>query len=285
MFAMQLDFFTKDLSFPFYIQYGEHSTDLYIHTHADFSELVIVLEGSATHIVDGEAYTIEKGDVFVISDNIAHGYQNTKNFKLCNIMFHQEQLFLSDFDIRKSAGFHALFIIEPFLTKEHFFQSRLLLCPNDFDEISNIISNMVNEYNKKTVGWKTMLQSYFMTLIIKLSRTYEHSSRPSSSSDLIYIANAVSYIENNYTEKLTIKELSEISHLSERHFGRIFQASYGITPMNYVLSLRMQKAQSLLTSTSLRITDIALQCGFNDSNYFSRQFMKYYKKTPREYRQ
>ena len=83
-----LNWFTQDETFPFFIQYGTHDEDLCLHTHADFSELVIVLSGTATHVVDGEEYPIRKGDVFVISNNTAHGYKHPKNFHICNIMFH-----------------------------------------------------------------------------------------------------------------------------------------------------------------------------------------------------
>ena len=52
MFRMPLEAFTQDESFPFFIQYGEHEESMYLHGHDAYLELVIVLSGSATHIVD-----------------------------------------------------------------------------------------------------------------------------------------------------------------------------------------------------------------------------------------
>ena len=72
MFRMPLSAFLQDESFPFFIQYGIHKEPLYLHSHDNFSELVIVLSGSAEHIVDSERYRIRKGDVFVISDETEH---------------------------------------------------------------------------------------------------------------------------------------------------------------------------------------------------------------------
>ena len=57
MFNMKLSFFTENESFPFFIQYGEHSENMGLHGHEDFSELVIVLSGHAEHIVDNERFT------------------------------------------------------------------------------------------------------------------------------------------------------------------------------------------------------------------------------------
>ena len=56
MFRMPLEAFTQDESFPFFIQYGEHEESMYLHGHDAYLELVIVLSGSATHIVDNERY-------------------------------------------------------------------------------------------------------------------------------------------------------------------------------------------------------------------------------------
>lgn len=283
MDTMYLRYFTQDTSFPYFIQYGHHDTDLYMHTHADFSELVIVLNGTAIHKVDNDSYFIKKGDVFVISNNTAHGYENTNDFHICNIMYHSDYLLSCDSDIRKLTGFHALFVIEPYLTMERGFQSRLKLQLADFDQVSGIVNKMLQEYEKQTDGWKTMFNAYFMMLVVLLSRAY---SMPSSNekSDIINIAKSVSYMESHYTDPITVEELASRSNLSARHFTRIFRETYQTTPGNYILSLRMQSACLLLKNTSLNITEIAFQSGFNNSNYFTRQFHKYFRITPKQYR-
>lgn len=280
---MYLRYFTLDADFPFFIQYGMHDSNLFMHTHADFSELVIVLNGTAMHRVDNELYFIKKGDVFVISNSTAHGYENTNDFHICNIMYKPEYLMSSVSDIRKLAGFHALFVLEPYLTMEREFRSRLKLQLADFEQVSSMIANMIHEYQTKSAGWQTMLRSYFMMLVTMLSRAY---SLPASieKSDIINIAKSVSYVESHYTDPITIDKLAAFSNLSVRHFTRIFRDTYQTTPGNYILSLRIAHACQLLKNTSLNISEIAFQSGFNDSNYFSRQFRKLYQLTPKEYR-
>ena len=68
---MWLNYFTKDDSFPFFIQYGGHEDTMFIHGHEDFSELVVVMDGTAEHIVENERFRIKKGDVL--------GYVNVYN--------------------------------------------------------------------------------------------------------------------------------------------------------------------------------------------------------------
>ncbi len=283
MTKMKLNYFTNDHSFPFFIQYGRHDEDLFIHTHEDFSELVIVLEGSAAHIVDDEEFMIHKGDVFVISKNTSHGYRNTENFQICNIMYRLNYLFPGDYDITKSAGFHALFLLEPYYSKEYKFVSRLKLNQIHFDMVFHLINRMNREYEDKLEGWHTLLQANFMDLVVLLSRLYDFNSS-SKNTDFINIAKAVSYIENHYMEDISIQMLADLSHYSKRHFIRIFNETYHTTPVNYIISLKIRQSCILLKESNLPVSTIATRCGFNDSNYFSRIFRKQMGITPTQYR-
>lgn len=283
MTKMKLSYFTNDESFPLFIQYGNHNEDLFIHTHKDFSELVIVMNGSAKHIVDDESFYIKKGDVFVISNDTAHGYECTENFRICNIMYRSENILSADYDIQKNAGFHALFVLEPYFAKEHNFKSRLVLKPKDFEKIHILTDIMLSEYQSKDEGWQTLLEASFMTLVVMLSRLYSFENS-SDKIDIINIAMSISYIESHYTEDISIDILAKISHYSPRHFTRIFIATYHTTPLNYIISLRINHACSLLKESRLPISNIAFQCGFSDSNYFCRIFKKRLGLTPKQFR-
>jgi AraC-like DNA-binding protein len=279
---MYLNYFANN-NFPFFIQYGEHEDNMPIHYHKDFSELVLVLSGTAIHIVDNEKYFIKKGDIFVINKNTSHGYENPDNFKICNIMYTSEYLFDSVNDIKKSAGFHALFVIEPYLAKEHNFNSRLTLELSELEKGKELIAYMFLEYTKKPEGFQTLIQAHFMELIVFLSRRYNLSEVKTKDS-AINLATAISHMENYFNKSLTLQELAEKANLSPRHFTRIFNETYKTTPMHYILKLRLQHACTLLIKSKQSILEIALESGFNDSNYFTRQFKNFYGITPTQYR-
>ena len=63
---MWLNYFTQDDSFPFFIEYGGHDDEMFMHGHEDFCELVIVMDGTADHVVQQERFHVRKGDVFVM---------------------------------------------------------------------------------------------------------------------------------------------------------------------------------------------------------------------------
>lgn len=283
MNEMKLEFFHKDKNFPFFIQYGYHSGDVIRHVHKDFMELVIVMDGTATHVVGKDAYIISKGDVFVIGCNTEHEFKNAHGFKPCNIMFRPEVFFHSIYQLKESAGFHALFFLEPYMTKEYEFQSRLKLSIEDFEKITRLTERLMLEQREQMDGWKEMITSFFMEMVVFLSRRYQMPAMHEKSGVLL-VANAVSYIEKNYREDIKVKEIAETACLSERHLSRIFRETYHITPIQYVIQLRLLYAASLLKNTSDSIFQIALESGFPDNNYFARRFKSYFQMTPGDYR-
>ncbi len=278
---MWLHYFTNDDSFPFFIQYGIHEDTMFMHGHADFSELVVVLDGSADHVVDNERFPVKKGDVFVMGKDIKHGYVNAKNFRICNIMFRPEALLDSDFDIKQYPGFHALFLLEAQVNNAQGFSSRLKLSHMHFSELEHLLDSTIEEYSAERHGKKTMLLSYFMQIVTRLSRLYD---APSEQREISGIAEAAAFMENHYMEDIAIEQVLEVSHYSQRHFIRLFSSAYNTTPQKYLMSIRIRRACTLLKDSTLPITEIALRCGFSDSNYFSRAFKKANGMTPSQYR-
>ncbi len=278
---MWLNYFTNDESFPFFIQYGGHDDSMFIHGHADFSELVIVMDGTAEHIVENERFVVKKGDVFVMGRDIRHGYNNAEDFRICNIMFRPEALLNGDHDIKQYAGFHALFLLEAQINDAQGFSSRLKLSHSDFTELERLTDMAMEEYGADLPGKKTRLMSLFMQIVVMLSRLYD---APAKLREIGGMAEAAAFMENHYMEDITIEQVLEISHYSQRHFIRLFSAAYNTTPQKYLMNIRIRRACALLRETALPITEVALRCGFSDSNYFSRAFRKVNGITPSQYR-
>lgn len=280
MLCFTLNRFTTDSTFPFFIQYGGHNDPLYPHYHSDFSELALVTDGSARHIADGDSYKIGKGDLFVISGSTCHAFEDTDRLRLINIMF--DPKLLPSADLSDHSGFRALFSPEQGAGSSTF-GSRLHLNSEDMDDVSTIIKRMQREYTEKRIGWKTAVQGDFMKLVVTLSRLYD-LDRTKNSEGMEKIASAAAYIKENYSESISVAQLAEMSNYSLRQFIRLFKKVFGCIPTEYIANLRMQKARELLRGKTPSITDVALLCGYGDSNYFSRIFRKYNGMTPSEYR-
>lgn len=101
---------------------------------------------------------------------------------------------------------------------------------------------------------------------------------------MLRIAQTITHLESQYADAINLDELVEMSQMSKRSFLRAFEAAMDCTPIAYVIQLRIACAVKLLRHSGKSITEIAYEVGFNDSNYFARQFRKHIGVSPRVYR-
>jgi transcriptional regulator GlxA family with amidase domain len=98
------------------------------------------------------------------------------------------------------------------------------------------------------------------------------------------IESAMDFIKRNFHHGLDLRQIARHTELSYVQFLRRFKKHTGITPSDYIYSLRIQKAKSLLTDTDLLIKDISAACGFENEYYFSNFFKKHIKMSPSDFR-
>lgn len=156
-------------------------------------------------------------------------------------------------------------------------------------EITKCSESIIKEYFSKEIGFELAIKSYILKLIVILLRNYIEKIYTKKQFDfkvtkLKQIDNILKYIQSNFTKKITINELANLAHISNYHFCRLFKQSTGKTVMEYINDLRLRKAILLLKDSTLNITEIALSCGFNDANYFSRVFKNNIKMSPSQVR-
>jgi AraC-like DNA-binding protein len=274
--------FRNETTFPFVIEEAFLNLDFPIHTH-EFSELVMVINGTALHVIDNEEYSISSGDVYVLQGNTVHGFKNVNNLRIVNIMYDYKKLLYVEENLKQMPGFQALFLLEPIYRKEYGFKSKLKLDFSNQQLVLSIIRTMLHEFQNRKEGYDSILRAYLNQLIVQLSRVYKEKM-VNVQDNLFKFAELAAFIEQNYNKNLTVSELSQRLGFSERHFSRIFTSVYGTSPIEYVMKLRLDHSRELLKNKKLNITDVAIHCGFEDSNYFTRQFKKYYGITPSQFK-
>ena len=96
---------------------------------------------------------------------------------------------------------------------------------------------------------------------------------------------AKNYIDQHFTDKyIDVEQLAKLCGLSTEYFRQTFQQVYGVTPLQHFSNLKLTFAQRLLTESDLPIGVVALQCGFEDANYFTRLFGRHIGTSPTHYR-
>ena len=99
-----------------------------------------------------------------------------------------------------------------------------------------------------------------------------------------YIKEALSYIEQNFQNDISVEDISAFCGLNRSYFGKIFHDTIGRSPQEFLISYRMTKATELLKLTSLSIADIGNAVGYPNQLHFSRAFKNTYGTSPRSWR-
>ena len=128
------------------------------------------------------------------------------------------------------------------------------------------------------------LLSDIWLLLLQIIRNTDSRNFYGNSKQQDRILTMISFIQENFAEKLTLEEIADSAAVSTRECLRCFQSSIRQSPMDYLISYRIQMAKKLLETTDHSITEISLRCGFNSNSYFTKLFHRTCGKTPNAYR-
>ncbi len=268
---------------PFRLMHGHPQETMRQHHHR-FTELVIVLAGSGEHWTPTASYPVVAGNVFLIPPGGEHYYCATDHLVLSNLCYWQDKVpFLSDPHLNAMPGFGALFRLEPQLRESQQGKGRLLLDAAELERARILLDRLWEELSARPEGHLFMALTLFQELVVFFSRSFGAGRKVPARKLLTRLAQALRLIEQEYTEPLDLQQMAAAASLSKPHLIKSFREAFGMPPLEYLLHVRIQKAMPLLRDTDRTITDIAYAVGFNDSNYFSRQFKKQTGLTPREF--
>jgi len=249
------------------------------HCH-DFMELVCIESGQGVHFTKNESYPIAAGDVFVIRKHDAHGYSNTNNLRLINVLFYPDQLALPLKELDGLSGYHAMF--GPRRPSGSGLKSHLRLDLKQLAHVESLISSLERVLEEKEKGFSFMAKALFMQIIHVLSCYYE--GRQTRIRPLLEkISGAIAHIEQNYANPIRPADLAGLVYMSQRNLYRHFRSATGLSPLEYLIRLRVMRGAELLRQGRTNVTEAAFQTGFNDSNYFSRTFCAVMGVSPRTF--
>ena len=251
------------------------------HQH-DFSELVVVLQGSAMHVTQTDSFPIAAGDVFVLHPGEPHAYQKTHGLLMANIMFKREELPLLWSDLSQMPGYHTLFTLEPNYRMKVNNAGQLKLNADQLKHISHLIDLLDSELGQRAPGYITAATAHFALIITALCRAYSNTQHPVAQ-QLLRVGEVVGYIEAHFDQEFTLSQIASMADLSARGFTRIFRRLMGTSPIDYLIRKRMERAAELIMDPKLNNNQIAHMVGLSDGNYLTRQFRRVYGCSPRTY--
>lgn len=245
------------------------------HTHP-YYEIFYLINGDCTFFIDHNIYKLNRGDLIVVPQGELHKssfpqHGCSERYVLC---FKESNLkWLND-------------IVGPDFVKESLSTGVISIPDKRRDYVESLMNKMIFENEGQDILSPAFIRTGLIELVLFIirCRRYEENVIKELDVDNQLVQQIATYIYENYDKKLSLEDMSDKFHISRSYLSKKFKAVTGFGFKEYIVNVRIKNACRLLLETNKSITDIAFECGFNDSNYFGDAFRHVKGVSPNKYR-
>lgn len=254
-----------------------------LHWH-EFYEMELIREGSGTHIYNGQTYPLVKGVFFLLTPADFHEVipDTGSTLHLINIKFSDEAIREELRDMLFQDGRYLSALFEG----------------SQFQSLERELFRLLEEYSCPDFGTGAVIHGGLERVLIDFIRKgrFQGLERPEGTARQFRgnlgdhtdfhspLQQALIHLHHHFREPLKLEELARMSHLSVQYFSERFHRTTGVSFQNYLQTLRLNFAKSLLAASDLPVTEICYAAGFNSLPYFIRSFKKAFGKSPGTFR-
>lgn len=269
---------SKEYPFAVYdLQKIGSSFHVSLHWHEEL-EIVYVYEGPLYLTIDNYNYVGKKGDIFIVNPKEIHKmYVQDVGVRYGTLLFSLNLLLFQENDeiTRK--------YLQPLSMGDVMFYHTLR---NEelSEKLFSIITEIVRLNKEKVPAYRFGTKALLLQIIFLLFNNHMEISSLQSRKNSTLNREIISYIGEHYTTDLSLTDIANKFHMSYKYFSRYFKNTFNTTLSDYIMKLRLERAELLLSQAELSVTEISLQTGFNNISFFIRSFKKAYGMTPLQYR-
>ena len=236
------------------------------HTH-NHLELFYIVGGRGQFLIEDRLHPVSASNLVIISPNVNHTEVSLNAQPL-------EYIVLGIDGIELATG-------------ENANGQYSILDQYESMEISGCLRNILREMEQKNTGYEDICQAYMEILLIRLMRITALTvpTEPQNIFTNRQCAAVRRYIDLHFKEPLTLDQLAEEGHMNKYYLSHAFKREYGVSPINYMISRRIEESKYLLAETDLSMSQIAQLLGFSSLSYFSQVFRRTQGGSPMEFRQ
>jgi AraC-like DNA-binding protein len=147
------------------------------------------------------------------------------------------------------------------------------------------LKEFMTEYEEAVPGYEPLLKASALKITHLIIRQFLDLKHPTSViMHRMSVNKALEFLNEHYGEKISIHDMATAASCSVSHFSRIFKEETGIAPSDYIMMVRLDYAKRMLRSDEKTLTQVALDCGFNSSSYFSHCFSRAFNISPSDFK-
>lgn len=245
-------------------------------------EIEFFLYSEGAMIIEGKEYPVHKGDiVFRKPGQYVQGVMPYICYLICFDLMGNTDKDPNTYELYQKQEFQDYYLNSVIDSIPPVFHSPFS------DKYHQIFDLMLKENLNRDEGSEILLKTYLLQILYQL---YMDVKTPFLDNDIqatpyySVVKKSIGYIKENLQNKIVLKHIAGQVGLSPNYFHKVFSAAMNITPAEYITKLRLDKAKEQLVKTNLCISEVALQCGFENIPYFSYVFKKQLNISPGEFR-
>lgn len=266
---------------PFYISHIRQdgpSSMAYKHFHNSY-ELYYLISGQRYYFIKDRTFQVMEKDLVLIKRGDLHKTASCGESQHERIVINFREEFLNH------GGEERDILLMPFERDINIIRFTL---PQQ-EQIEKLLGNICYEIRKRQPAYKAYVRALLVQFLIYISRHVckNGKGRPFIHPTLMHrkVSNIVKYINSNYRNDLTLTGTAQKFNMSSSYLSRIFKQGTGFTFIEYLNSVRIREAQSLLLSTDNKVMDICHQVGYTSISHFGRVFKELTGYSPLQFRQ
>jgi AraC family L-rhamnose operon regulatory protein RhaS len=258
------------------------------HRHS-FFEIVYILSGEGTHILNGENYPYSENSLFILTPSDTHSFDIASKTAFCIITFNKIYFSKEKSTQGELIDFSELFKkIEFILYNSGHLRHHFLTDHSDLSFVQSLIQRLVFEIREKGLFYESVIQNSVVLLLSLLARNVQkslatHSKQVPAESA---IGEILLYIQQHIyqNDKLKIENLADRFAKSKNHLSVYFKAETGDTIKDYIINYKLALVKVRLVHSDLTVSQIAHELGFTDESHLNKLFKGRFQQTAKEFR-
>lgn len=252
-------------------------------TRTEKVEILLAATGVSTFVSSTVRHVILSGDVLLLPLGTPYHFERSEKFEYYRVQVsepvYSEMIRKAGISLSKMPFFNSV----PRKSVLDSIVSRIILKVQDIPRFTSLLDQMRLESEQEGFKGPVLQESYFLQLLISMAR-YILDVGNLQGHRVPKFDKVINHMIQNYSRTIQLKELTETSGLSKSQFLKLFYQEYKTSPISYLCNIRMKEACRLLSQTDIRIMDVGKRVGYQDNNFFTRQFKKTVGLTPNAYR-
>ncbi|WP_086347782.1 helix-turn-helix transcriptional regulator [Candidatus Enterococcus clewellii] len=241
------------------------------HAH-EFMEISIILEGETDYVIEDEAIRLGPGRIMLFNPGVQHSESQAEG-----TYSHQLHIGINNVSLDG-------------LPRNHFPNKKALIDLGEYhSQFLEKAWRLAQEFNDRRAEFQLMGKALVIEMLVLILRSLDQKREeiiPQTLSNSAkrkqnLVNQTIYFLENCYTEEITLEQLATTFYVSPTHLSKVFKEVTGSSPINYLIQIRLKHAKNLLESEAMTsIKEVAQTVGYEDAYHFSKLFKKYYGISP-----